>query len=512
MWDSDAPRRLSVMGLRKFLPVLVLLLSSLPMPGARAEGPTVSGAGSTWSQIAVDQWRADVARRGLLINYQGVGSSAGRQFFIIGQVDFAVSEIPFEPDELEKLNSSGRSFQYLPIVAGGTSVMYNLRDPGGTPITSLRLSSDNLAGIFTGAIEKWDDPRIAKDNPGLDLPDLDVIPVIRSDGSGTSAQFSAYLKKMEPQQWSAFAKEMKIQDAPTSYWPNFPGSVAQKGSDGVANYVANDSIGLGAVTYVEAGYAIQRRRPVASIKNASGNYSQPTSENVATALTKARLNSDLTQDLDDVYLHPAPNAYAISSYSYMITQTKGFDEQKGRVLGEFMVYMACAGQQQADVLGYSPLPPNLVEAVFAAIRRIPGAPEPPPLSECGNPTIGAGGVYSEGPEIAGQAGAPSGTGVVESGSGGGGEKAGSKGSTSGGSILSDASTTSLEVPLLSAAEARKLQELAILASDELRPDSTTLLYGLLGLGVALVLFAPVYLRPLVSRIRARAQPRRRHSA
>jgi phosphate transport system substrate-binding protein len=373
--------------------VLGVALAGVPWttPPAHAEGATVSGAGSTWSQIAVDQWRADVRTRyGININYSGVGSSAGRQFFLINSVDFAVSEIPFLPDEKAKLDAADRSFQYLPIVAGGTALMYNLQDAAGRRITNLRLSTSTIAGIFTGRITNWNDPAIAKENGGRALPSRPITPVVRSDGSGTSAQFSAYLAKMASSDWRRFASQQGIAAAPTSNYPQFGNSVAQRGSDGVANFVANSSTGLGSIGYVETGYAIQRGFPVAAVKNASGNYALPTAANVATALTRATLNRDQTQNLDGVYVNPAKTAYPISSYSYMITQTDGFNADKGRVLTEFMYYFACAGQQKAAVLGYSPLPPNLVQVVFDAIRRIPGAidvPSSPTASNCPNPTL-----------------------------------------------------------------------------------------------------------------------------
>jgi hypothetical protein len=133
---------------------------------------------------------------------------------------------------------------------------------------------------------------------------------------------------------------------------------------------------------------------VALLRNASGNYTLPTSQNVATALTHATLNPDLTQNLGGVYDAPEANAYAMSSYSYLITETTGFDPAKGAVLGQFIIYFACQGQQEAALLGYSPLPPNLVEDDFEAVERIPGAPTPPqpPLTRenCNNPTMPTG--------------------------------------------------------------------------------------------------------------------------
>jgi phosphate transport system substrate-binding protein len=348
--------------------------------------PTLVGAGSTWVQIALDQWRSDIAQQGFNINYQGVGSSSGRAFFIGGQVDFAASEIPFQPDEVAVLRGNGTSYQYLPDVAGGTSFMYNLHDAAGNRITNLKLSANTIAKIFTGGITNWNDPAITADN-GVALPSQPVLPVYRSDGSGTSAQLSFYLAHEAPAVWNAFLQAHGGYTTPTSEWPPLANGVAARGSDGVANYVADDNIGRGSITYVEYGYAAQRNFPVASVRNASGNYTQPTSANVATALAHATLNSDETQNLGAVYTAPEPTAYPVSSYSYMITRTSGFDPQKGFVLGTWLIYIACAGQQEAPLLGYSPLPPNLVQVVFGQIKKIPGAPTPPPLSECDNPTI-----------------------------------------------------------------------------------------------------------------------------
>jgi phosphate transport system substrate-binding protein len=374
---------------------------------ALATGPTVYGAGSTWVAIALDQWRADIARQGYSVDYEPNGSSAGREFFIIGQVDFAASEIPFQPDEVPQLRAEHKSYQYLPDVAGGTSLMYNLHTPAGARITSLRLNAAAVAGIFTGVITKWQDAAIEALNPGLVISETTIIPVIRSDGSGTSAQLSLYLANQAASAWNTFVAQYGC-PAPCSQWPPFPGSSQQNGSDGVANFVANNAIGHGAIGYVETGYALQRGFPVASLHNASGNFAQPTSTNVATALRHATLNADLTQNLQGVYNAPEINAYPMSSYSYMITQTTGFNPAKGFVLGSWIIYIACGGQQEAAPLGYSPLPANLVKDVFEAVTRIPGAPTPPPLDRqhCNNPNIPPAGAAGN-PAGGGGSGAPS---------------------------------------------------------------------------------------------------------
>jgi phosphate transport system substrate-binding protein len=374
--------------------VLVALLASSAGTAPPAQAAvTVLGAGSTWDQIATTQWAADVhVLYGITINYSGVGSTSGRQFYIENQVDFGDSDIPFQPDELPQLASEHKTFQYLPTVAGATGIMYNLRTPSGKLITSLRLDSKALTGIFTGTISNWNDPEITSQNPQLrgQIPHIRIIPVVRADGSGTSAMFSDYLSQLQPAMWHTFCSRYQLPPpcGETSFWPlDIPGAVAQKGSDGVANYVQQQT---GAVTYVETGYAIQRNFPVVYVRNASGRYVFPSSANDATALTHARIQSNLISDLTGVHTAPEATAYPIAGYSYMITPTKvqyGFTTAKGAVLGKFILYMACAGQQEAARLGYSPLTPVLVKGVFAAVKRIPGAPAPPPLSRCDNPTL-----------------------------------------------------------------------------------------------------------------------------
>jgi phosphate transport system substrate-binding protein len=376
---------------------VVAATTLLGLASPAAAQVTVDGAGSTWSQIAVDQWRADVARQGVTINYQGVGSTAGRVAYYQGQVDFAVSEIPFQTGGdgggvNEVAAAAARPYVYLPIVAGGTAFMYNL-EVAGSRVTDLRLSPDTVAKIFTGEIRNWNDPQVSADNRGRQFPNLPIKPVIRSDGSGTSAQFTAYMAAKTPGVWAAFCQKSGLgaNCPPTSLYPNPPGSgfAAQQFSDGVANFVAAP-FNNGAITYVEYGYAKERGFPVASVLNAAGFYVQPTAQAVSIALQGAAINPDGTQVLAGVYDFPDNRAYPVSSYSYMIaptTEAGPFNAAEGTALGNYISYFLCAGQQKAEQLGYSPLPRNLVEIGFQAMRRIPGAAPPPAIEACANPTI-----------------------------------------------------------------------------------------------------------------------------
>ncbi|MFB2598266.1 phosphate ABC transporter substrate-binding protein PstS [Herbiconiux sp. P17] len=357
----------------------------------------ISGTGSTWSQNALDQWRKNVATNyGMTVNYSGVGSSAGRQDFINGTVDFAVSEIPFQPapEDGSPPEVPKTGYAYMPIVAGGTSFMYNLKI-NGKRVTNLRLSGDVITKIFTGTITKWNDPAVQEDNPGLAMPDQTIVPVVRSDGSGSTAQFTLWMSKQYPDQWSAFSGRSGL----TSQYPATPTMKAQNGSLGVAGYVAQ-GYGEGAITYVEYSYAKNSGFPVAKVLNTAGYYIEPRATSVAVALLQATIVEDpssadyLTQVLDNVYNNGDPRSYPLSSYSYMIvpTEVSGiFTEEKGKTLGAFARYMLCEGQQQADTLGYSPLPMNLVLAGSTQITRIPGAGSTGiDENSCNNPTFSPG--------------------------------------------------------------------------------------------------------------------------
>jgi phosphate transport system substrate-binding protein len=398
----------------------------------------ISGTGSTWSQNALDQWRKNVAANyGMTVNYSGVGSSAGRRDFIGGTVDFAISEIPFQsnPEDGSAPERPTTGFAYMPIVAGGTSFMYNLKI-GGKRVTNLRLSGAVITRIFAGQITNWNDPAVQADNPGLAMPDKAIVPVVRSDGSGSSAQFSLWMSKQHGDIWKAGLK---------SQFPVPGNGKAQNGSLGVAGYVSQD-YGEGAITYVEYSYALKSGFPVAKVLNSAGYYIEPTASSVAVAMLQARINEDqssadyLTQILDGVYNNADPRTYPLSSYSYMIvpTQVAGiFTAEKGRTLGAFAEYVLCEGQQQAEQLGYSPLPMNLVIAGSSQIKRIPGANSGGiDTNKCNNPTFKPGDSPSsnqlaltakqpaacdkQGPDqcITGTGGAPGETPVTGSGGGG----------------------------------------------------------------------------------------------
>lgn len=385
-----------------FALALVLLGGILApaLPAMASDYVPINGAGSSWSSNALDQWRRNVQQYGMRINYASTGSSDGRNQFKSGTVDFAVSEIPYGLTDGGVVDSlPSRGFAYMPIVAGGTAFMYNLQI-GGKRVANLRLSGDVIAKIFTGVITKWNDKAIAADNPSLTLPNRVIVPVVRSDGSGSTAQFTTWMASQHASVWNKYcaAAGRSTPCGTTSNYPTIDGKgfVAQPNSQGVAGYVSQTA-NIGTITYVEYSYALKTGFPVAKVLNKAGYYVEPTASNVAVALLGAKINTDksssqyLTQKLQGVYTNKDARAYPLSSYSYMIVPTStqnGFTTAKGKTLGAFAYYFLCEGQQQADALGYSPLPINLVKAGLAQVKEIPGVETKSiNISSCNNPTF-----------------------------------------------------------------------------------------------------------------------------
>lgn len=389
-------RRLSVV-VRCLTAALVGLGCVGALPGAAnaVAYAQIEGTGSTWSELIVQQWIADVDANGIKVVYTGGGSSKGRKDFAQGSTDFAISEIPYQGvDEQGNADTSnGRDFSYLPIVAGGTAFTYQLK-VGNDLVRNLRLSGETLAKIFTNQITNWDDPAISKDNNGRKFPSLPITPVVRSDGSGTTAQLTTWMDSQYPSIWRPYFGKSGL----TSYYPIKSGSrmIGQSGSDQVMNSISA-SAGNGFIGYVEYSYPLNKDYPVVKVLNKAGYYVEPTQYNTAVALTKAKIrSSDLTQDLSQVYVNPDPRAYPISSYSYAIIPTGADDPRmttaKRQTLADFLYYSLCAGQTKAGPYGYSPLTLNLVQAGFQQIAKLKKADPAVDLTDrdvrsCNNPTF-----------------------------------------------------------------------------------------------------------------------------
>jgi ABC-type phosphate transport system substrate-binding protein len=402
----------------RMLPVAtVILMAMLPLSPALASPSSsytpIFGSGSSWASVALTQWAQNLHASGITIQFNPDGSAAGRDDYMSDTDDFAASDPPFrngtDPFDLSGAEHPPFGYSYVPDTAGGTAFMYHL-DVGGHMITNLRLSGETLAKIFTGVITNWDNPEITHDY-GAQLPNIPIIPVVRSDGSGATFFFTRYMAHMYPSIWNAFCAKVSNNRVGTPGHPCtqtefYPGgwgaSVSQNGSNNVASYITA-SYGQGAIGYDEYAYALNSHYPVVSMLNAAGYYVQPSASNVAVALTQAQIDEDqsspdyLQQDLDDVYTFTDPRAYPLSSYSYLIVPRSGttippvFSKGAGTTLSTYIDYFLCAGQQYAAQLGYSPLPLNLVTGGLLQASKIPGAiPEPSLSSNCNNPTLQGG--------------------------------------------------------------------------------------------------------------------------
>ncbi|WP_370373074.1 substrate-binding domain-containing protein [Catenulispora sp. GP43] len=354
-----------------------------PAPASAAAYVPITGAGSTWVGNAMNQWTSQVAQQGVQVSYAGTGSTDGRIQFRGGSVDFAVSDVPYglvDKGVVDPLPA--QPFAYAPIAGNGLAFMYHLTS-GGHEITGLRLDPVTGAKVFTGVITTGNDPEIAGENPGVALPAREIVPVVRSDGAGTSAQLTAWFANQPSLApiWNAYcaASGRATPCGQTSYYP-VPSSagahfVAQSLDTGVADYVAQPS-SEGAITYTGYSYALQSGFPVAKLLNAGGAYVLPAAGNVAVALQSARVDAQGLADVSRVYTSGDPRAYPLSNVSYMIvplSTAAPFTTAKGLTLGTFADYALCPGQQTLAQQGSAPLAPSIVQTSLATIAKVPGA-------------------------------------------------------------------------------------------------------------------------------------------
>ncbi len=319
------------------------------------KGLTLNGQGSSFMSNFVEQCKADSKNEfGINLSYQPTGSGAGRTGFINGTVDFAGSDVPFSNGELSQIK---QKFVYIPITIGGVAIVYRLPN-----VADLTLSAPTLAKIFSGQTVKWNDGDIAKENPGVALPDQVIRVVVRSDSSGTSNVFTDYLSSAGRGNWKAGVQN-------TFPVPSGNG-IAQRGSDGVTNYLASDQGNFG-ITYAEVSFAKERKLSVAKVLNTAGTASSPEPANVTEAMSAAAVNDDGTLLLN--FNAPGAKAYPISTTAYLIAG-EVMDKAKGDVLRTFLTYSLGACQAKIEPLGYAPLPTNLVDLGNKAVARInPGS-------------------------------------------------------------------------------------------------------------------------------------------
>ena len=316
--------------------------------GAQAQ-LLINGAGATFPYPIYSKWFDEYAKvdPSVRFNYQSIGSGGGQKQITAQTVDFGASDGPMSDENLAR--TPGKIL-HLPTVAGADVIAYNL--PGDP---KLKLDSDTIVNIFLGNITRWNDPKIAALNPGVNLPDLPVIVVHRSDGSGTTYIFVDYLSSISPVWADSVGKGTSVK------WPV---GIGGKGNEGVAGQVKQLS---GAVGYVELIYAKQNKMPYANVKNAAGNFITPSLDSVTAALAMAKIPDDFRFSMVNA---PGDKAYPISGATWLLIYERQKDAAKGKKLVEFLNWALTKGEGMASSLDYASLPESVQQRVLERIKTI----------------------------------------------------------------------------------------------------------------------------------------------
>ena len=321
--------------------------------GARGAQGSLTGAGATFPYPIYDKWFKEYSRKtGVQINYQSIGSGGGIRQFTQGTVDFGGTDGPMSDEQIAGVQGN---VLHIPTVLGAVVLTYNLKAIG---TARLKLDGPTIADIFLGKITKWNDPRLAALNPGVTLPNSDVLVVHRSDGSGTTFVFVDYLSKISPE-WKS-----KVGLATSVNWPTGLGG---KGNEGVTQQVQQLE---GAIGYVELVYARGNNLAHALVKNSAGQFVEAQLEAVTAAAAGATLSST-TDFRVSITNAEGPTSYPIASYTWLLIKPDNPDAAKGKLIRDFLVWMVTPeAQQMAQQLGYAPLPKETSGLVQARIQTL----------------------------------------------------------------------------------------------------------------------------------------------
>jgi phosphate transport system substrate-binding protein len=316
----------------------------------------LNGAGATFPNIIYQTWILTYNQKfdNVEINYQSIGSGGGIRQFSDKTVDFGGTDAPMTDSAIAAIQGN---VHHLPTVLGAVVPTYNLSGVS----QPLRFSPDVLADIFLGKITKWNDARIASDNPGVTLPNQDVIVVHRSDGSGTSFVWTDYLSKVSPEWLQKVGRGTSV---------NWPVGLGGRGNEGVTATVRQTP---GAIGYVELGYALINKMAFGTVRNKAGNWIAPSIESVTAAASGAMAdmgpNTDFRVSLTD---SPGPQAFPIASFTWLLVRKQYADAAKARELVKFIWWSVTEGQAKAPTLGYAPLPREMLPWIQARLKTVSG--------------------------------------------------------------------------------------------------------------------------------------------
>jgi phosphate transport system substrate-binding protein len=319
--------------------------------GGGGAGSTVKlqGAGASFPAPLYLKWfkTYNGAHPNVEVDYQSIGSGGGVKSFMDRTVDFAASDAAMKPGDMAKVEGG---VQLVPMTAGSIVLAYNVSE-----LPNLRLSREAYAGIFLGKVKNWNDPVIAKANPGAKLPNEPVNVIVRADGSGTSFVFSQHLSAISPD----FNKSVGV-----NTMPNWPAGTKSKGNEGVTASLMTTP---GSIGYVEYGYAHSQNLHMALLENKSGNYVSATTDSAKAALASAQLPADLIAWVPDP---DAKDAYPIVTFTWMILYKKYDSKDKLDALKSLVAYGLTEGQKDSEALGYVPLPDEVVSKAQAAVAAL----------------------------------------------------------------------------------------------------------------------------------------------
>ncbi len=330
----------------------ILAASLLALVAVGASAQNITGAGATFPTPIYSKWFNEYSQMHpeVKINYQSIGSGGGIRQVTEGTVDFGASDGPMSD---EQLGASKIKVVHIPTVLGAVVPIYNL--PGVSQ--ELKFSQDAIAGIYLGKITRWNDPYIAKENAGMKLPDQAILPVYRSEGSGTTYIFTDWLSKVSPEWKDKVGKGTAVK------WPV---GIGQKGSEGVSGMVRQSAYAFG---YVELIYAEQNKIQYGMVRNHDGKFVKASISGVtaAAAANAAKIPADYRVSITDA---PGAESYPISSFTWLLIPANAKDPAKGKAITGFLHWMLEKGESEAGALSYAPLPKAVMERVEKTISTL----------------------------------------------------------------------------------------------------------------------------------------------
>jgi phosphate transport system substrate-binding protein len=328
---------------------LALLCLALSVPALAQT--TLNGAGATFPYPMYSKWFSKYhdAHPDIQFNYQSIGSGGGIRQVLAGTVDFGASDGPMTDEQLAQAKTK---ILHVPTVLGADVPAYNI--PG--VMGELKFTPEVLAGIFMGKITSWNDPAIAKENPGVKLPSDQIVVIHRSDGSGTTYIWTDYLSKVSSDWQSQVGKGTSVK------WPVGLGG---KGNEGVAGMIRQMQ---GSIGYVELVYAVQNKITYGTVRNAAGEFVKASLDSVTAAAASVKnMPADFRVSITNA---PGKDAYPISSFTWLLIPAQSKDAAKGKIIADFLNWMVDDGQKMTAELTYAPLPSSVATKVKDEIKQV----------------------------------------------------------------------------------------------------------------------------------------------